>query len=1371
MKQLCSLYREEIEFYLSKGNTVASFGEAPTTSDKPYMCIQPTRNSFGTPDSRSSTFYRDLISSMGEIQLDRTNTTGAVTGITGSMEPVVELPGPSFLHAFLAKRFNSRNGTNQNVVNGSTTADLIHGTPTTELTNGECRPSPTQSSNADVNTTMLSSSNDQSVVRVVDELDDAEEEDLDDASEESEWSEHIDVEIGWWHRQRRRSRPRRSATAHEAEEQQRIGDTSSAPDVPSAQSITSVRRNSRAQQSRTRRRRLSNTGRYKQRQHQQHGRQRGVSVSVHPSRRSIRQQHRLILRRRILREMRLAETRVERDDQQQLRRSERRLRGCIRRSSRSSLRNNESVPEPIVDSNVVKSMTPSKKPTEETELADLVPVRRERLKRRLIRSMDYALFTASSVPLSAIPPEGYLGPDCEGPVYSPDDSASVLWPGPHFDWVSTLHPTATPYVPQVGDSLVYIVRGHRDYLAQSWQSSELPSLVPAAEHGDSGLVTGTCPAGNLPWLSWPEIPPYTCGVVTEIHYTTVRTITNDSTARIPTSTYRGARAGAAWRRRGIRSEIKHAKTSSKRLPTGSAHVCPSGTSSISTSSIVPSVAFSGDSFVRLVTLRLCVNPKDQPYAHLATTTADCRPNGKLHGAESANVYIDVTYHDVDGVLDFLILRHLFDVAIRRQWKRGDLFICPVGDVWWTGRVLHSPSNFLVNPKAAVCQPSTSSVPVPPKCTKDPWLACFIRWSDSDDAENQTDDKLDLSLLDIADSSYWDTDSRDNLPDNVDRLSPWDMHIPYSNPSASAHSRMCPSQSQIRELYGVPSDSPYGDTQSTCKESHMDKAIRLKKWASRAQTVLACFQEIMKLPASELFNRPVDLVSYPDYLFVNPYPVDLALIVARLTAGFYRQPEAVRSDLQHLVDNAVRYNRTESAVVQHARLVFQLAVRALESNRFKPSQVTKEYERLCRIESDGTQMTSTSLRRSHSRSKSPGLKSESQPSAPQRRPVTDAEDIETTTLAHCETRLYSSPAHHVRHSQRKRQSRSRTDSSSETKTGSAFDVDEENENDPLGPNETNSCSCSFSPSQWVPRCMSLMKQLCSHDRSMFFRESIDTELYPDYKEIVSVPMDLSTVQKRLRSTLDAIHPRYRDLRSRASFGHRRRRPTYTCPHSFVRDLYRIVRNSKLYNDDPETVVYGDTRWLEDWIERMIVTSLQQHGLWSTPETRENKTDSLLHSRWRKTRGRPSGFRARSRLNNRSHVRGPLYKRPRVLTQFPSKKIYPKTQTKGNPTADLPHRTSSGRVVRPPLRNSGTIPYTSSLSSDGGLSDVPEEQRQMPLPQFNVIKRGRRTHLSSTSQRRSETPLRRSKRCCRRIGRHRSKLQSDSDDHGGESDELD
>lgn len=317
-----------------------------------------------------------------------------------------------------------------------------------------------------------------------------------------------------------------------------------------------------------------------------------------------------------------------------------------------------------------------------------------------------------------------------------------------------------------------------------------------------------------------------------------------------------------------------------------------------------------------------------------------------------------------------------------------------------------------------------------------------------------------------------------------------------------------------------------------------------------------------------------------------------------------------------------------------------------------SQVPKEYERLSKCDSNSVQIPTTSyLRRSHSRSKSPGLEDEHNQSAAQIRPVLDSEATQIGSLPPCETRVCNSPTHRVRHSQRKRQSRPYTDSSSETKTSSLVDGDDENANERLGRSEADSCSCSFSPSQWVPHCVSLMKQLYSDERSMFFREPIDDDLYPDYKDIVPVPMDLSTVQKRLRNTLEAAHPRYRDLRTRASCGHRRPLAVYTCPHSFVRDLYRIVRNSKLYNDDPETVVYGDTRWLEDWIEQVVVTSLRQHGFWPIRESAEN--EHLVPPQWRKTRGHTSGLRARPRLSNRSHVRGSLYKRRKIVTRFSSK----------------------------------------------------------------------------------------------------------------------
>ncbi len=67
-----------------------------------------------------------------------------------------------------------------------------------------------------------------------------------------------------------------------------------------------------------------------------------------------------------------------------------------------------------------------------------------------------------------------------------------------------------------------------------------------------------------------------------------------------------------------------------------------------------------DSFTRLVSLRLEVEAT-QPYAHLGT------PPG-VTPTFTREIY--VRYHDVDGVLDFLILRSVFDGAINRTWAAG-----------------------------------------------------------------------------------------------------------------------------------------------------------------------------------------------------------------------------------------------------------------------------------------------------------------------------------------------------------------------------------------------------------------------------------------------------------------------------------------------------------------------------------------------------------------------------------------------------------------------------------------------------------------------------------------------------------------------------
>lgn len=46
----------------------------------------------------------------------------------------------------------------------------------------------------------------------------------------------------------------------------------------------------------------------------------------------------------------------------------------------------------------------------------------------------------------------------------------------------------------------------------------------------------------------------------------------------------------------------------------------------------------------------------------------------------------IKYHDMPDVLDFLVLRQTFDIALARSWSEGDRFRCMIDDGWWMGQI-------------------------------------------------------------------------------------------------------------------------------------------------------------------------------------------------------------------------------------------------------------------------------------------------------------------------------------------------------------------------------------------------------------------------------------------------------------------------------------------------------------------------------------------------------------------------------------------------------------------------------------------------------------------------------------------------------------
>lgn len=46
----------------------------------------------------------------------------------------------------------------------------------------------------------------------------------------------------------------------------------------------------------------------------------------------------------------------------------------------------------------------------------------------------------------------------------------------------------------------------------------------------------------------------------------------------------------------------------------------------------------------------------------------------------------IKYHDIKGVVDFLVLWQIYDTALQRKWKSDSWFRCMVGDLWYFGHI-------------------------------------------------------------------------------------------------------------------------------------------------------------------------------------------------------------------------------------------------------------------------------------------------------------------------------------------------------------------------------------------------------------------------------------------------------------------------------------------------------------------------------------------------------------------------------------------------------------------------------------------------------------------------------------------------------------
>ncbi|XP_077290896.1 bromodomain and WD repeat-containing protein isoform X2 [Arctopsyche grandis] len=226
----------------------------------------------------------------------------------------------------------------------------------------------------------------------------------------------------------------------------------------------------------------------------------------------------------------------------------------------------------------------------------------------------------------------------------------------------------------------------------------------------------------------------------------------------------------------------------------------------------------------------------------------------------------VRYHDMPDVLDFFVLRQMYELAIERKWKTDDKFRCMIDDGWWMGTIVEGGDTR-----------SDSS-------------------SDDDDNANEKNHFLSLRVR-------WDNGE-------FEQMSPWDLEpIEESRLPQEVGGWVAVLPEELENLLYRPrfEDWPGGDRDEAC--SMIARGI----------------DQVMELAIAEPFVAPVDLNVYPTYAYIVEYPIDLSTIKARFENHFYRRVTSAQFDVRYLATNAEKFNLPHTSIVKQARVITELCL--------------------------------------------------------------------------------------------------------------------------------------------------------------------------------------------------------------------------------------------------------------------------------------------------------------------------------------------------------------------------------------------------------------------------------------------------------------
>ncbi len=222
--------------------------------------------------------------------------------------------------------------------------------------------------------------------------------------------------------------------------------------------------------------------------------------------------------------------------------------------------------------------------------------------------------------------------------------------------------------------------------------------------------------------------------------------------------------------------------------------------------------------------------------------------------------ISIKYHDMPHVVDFVILRQIYERGVSRHWRAKDRFRCIIDDFWWCG---------VIEEKKAFQEEHANSEF---QCLKVTW----------DSGESEELSPWDLEPLSGVNARKTKPVLGSSMPSNGEPVTP----------------------DELKSLLYTPDSKDW-------PEEGRD---------SECERILNGLEKIMELALAEHFNYPVDLDSFPVYARIVDYPIDLNTIKERIENRYYRRLLAIQWDVRKIESNAILFNEPKSEIVRKASLL-------------------------------------------------------------------------------------------------------------------------------------------------------------------------------------------------------------------------------------------------------------------------------------------------------------------------------------------------------------------------------------------------------------------------------------------------------------------